>query len=119
MLPASRPTGFLPPFLLFCVWATSWVSVSPSGSGVEADELIEPDPSGAGSLLGTTRSVAVSLSILEKATSTIETIADRGRPWCVGRDRTGQNRKGPGPPVAAPVADGRGDRECELEWQWK
>jgi hypothetical protein len=51
-------TGFLPPFR-FCVWATSCIGTSPSASGVDIDELI--DPSGKGSGLGTTESVVVSL----------------------------------------------------------
>jgi hypothetical protein len=51
-------TGFLPPFR-FCVWATSCIGTSPSASGVDTDELV--DPSGKGSDLGTTESVAVSL----------------------------------------------------------
>jgi hypothetical protein len=51
-------TGFLPPFR-FCVWATSCIGTSPSASGVDTDELV--DPSGKGSDLGTTESVVVSL----------------------------------------------------------
>lgn len=35
------PTGFLPP-LRFCLWTVSWTTTSPSGSGVDRDELHDP-----------------------------------------------------------------------------
>lgn len=37
----SKHTGFLPP-LRFCLWAASCTTTSPSGSGVDTDELHEP-----------------------------------------------------------------------------